>query len=140
MNVREGQALALRLRKGLLVHRRAGACPPPGLGRANDREGQALALRYWGVSLLSHVREGQALALPLCRLRSPDRNRVGIRRSRTTEVGPVPVGRGPVPRRAWDERTFARDRPSRYGYREGAFARDRPSRYGYRKERLSLSP
>ena len=32
----------------------------------------------------------------------------------------VTVGRGPVPRRAWDNRTFARDRPSRYGFRENA--------------------
>ena len=85
----------------LLVHRSAGACPPPCSGQSNVREGQALALRYWGASLLSHVREGQTLAFPICRLRSPDRNRVGLWRARTTEVGLVPVGRGPVPRQAW---------------------------------------
>ena len=44
-NVREGQAFS--------VHRRAGACPPPGCGLPDAREGQALALRYgdggWGI-------------------------------------------------------------------------------------------
>ena len=55
-----------------------------------------------------HVREGQALAFPLCSSRSPEglarvpavRKRVKIWRSCPTEVGPVPVGRGPVPRHA----------------------------------------
>ena len=53
----------LELQVEVLSYRRAGACPPPGLGQSNVREGQALALRGWGDSLLSHVREGQALAL-----------------------------------------------------------------------------
>ena len=93
----------------------------------NVREGQALALRLSRRGLL-HAQDRPSLA-PLCRLRSPDRNRVKIRHSWTTGYG---------------NRTFARDRPSRYGDRE--IARDRPSRYGvkagtsYRRARACPSP
>ena len=59
---REGQALALRNQEPLL-HRRAGACPPPCLGLPNTREGQALALRNWKPLFTPNAREGQALAL-----------------------------------------------------------------------------
>ena len=65
------------------------------------------------------------------------------------------VGRGPVPRRARDNRTLARDRPSRYGTRAGnvgrgpvprhardnrTLARDRPSRYGPRAGNVGRGP
>ena len=77
-------------------HRSAGACPP----RSLHGEGQALAVPC--VWLSAH---------PLCRSGSPDPDPFGIWRSRTTEVGPINVARGPVPR----ERCMARDRPSPYG-------------------------
>ena len=56
------RTIALRNRKPLL-HRRAGACPPPCLGLPNTREGQALALRKWKPLFTTNDREGQALAL-----------------------------------------------------------------------------
>ena len=71
------------------INRRAGACPPPCCGSGNAREGQALALRFRG------------------RLRGTG--------PRATIEHDATVGRGPVPRHAAIQGTFARDRPSRYG-------------------------
>ena len=152
---REGQALALRYRDGdwghptiardrpsrygieeFPFHRRAGACPPPCFGAMNDREGQALALRYRRFSV---YRRAGACPPPCCDLPKP----------REGQALALRCGEG-----GWGDRTLARDRPSRYGvgtvvgapdaregqalalrYAEGGWddrmiARDRPSRYG----------
>ena len=93
--------------------------------RSNDREGQALALRFRnGPDITvgrgpSHAtraceRVSRAMRLAgrpphLCRSGSPDPDPIGSRRSRTTKHG-----------RFRGDRGIARDRPSRYDIRDGS--------------------
>ena len=86
MNVREGQALALREEeKKPFSHRRAGACPPPCLNRrtfARDRPSR------YGLKMVFFVDE-------CSRGTGPRATGSGRRTLSHT------VGRGPVPRHAW---------------------------------------
>ena len=62
-----------------LSYRRAGACPPPCLCCSQSSRGTGP--RATGIGAWFAARAGQTSALRLCSLRSPDRNRVKIRRS-----------------------------------------------------------
>ena len=81
--------------KNAFPHRRARACPSPGLAQPNDRGGNPLGCA--------------------CGIRGPPRY--------GEKTSPFTVGRGPVPRQASRNPTIAGDRPPRYGEKTSPFHR-----------------